>query len=326
MHPGDKVRLLHSKEEGVVKRVLKNGLIEVEIEDGFVIPVTGREIVLVNAQEKRFFAEYPPAVSYDTDSRKAVKKPEMMSSTGIYAVFIPKNDRELSLHLINNTDYRLVFALFEKRKNEESGLIHGILEPKSFQKSESYFKEHFQNWPEWVLEVIYYTARVEDRPASWKKSFRPKSPAFFSTKSKAPLLNADGFVLQLDTTHIPAVPVKELQEALRGDRPRQEESLAIGVKPVGDVLDLHMEALMGAKVLVPEHECLKIQLNAFDKALNQALAAGQDEITFIHGVGNGKLRHEIHKVLSGMSNLLTFRDAQKEKFGYGATKVTFKNR
>jgi dsDNA-specific endonuclease/ATPase MutS2 len=48
------------------------------------------------------------------------------------------------------------------------------------------------------------------------------------------------------------------------------------------------------------------------------------EITFIHGVGNGTLRHQIHKQLSQMAEQLTFKDAQKEKFGYGATKVVFK--
>jgi dsDNA-specific endonuclease/ATPase MutS2 len=49
-----------------------------------------------------------------------------------------------------------------------------------------------------------------------------------------------------------------------------------------------------------------------------------DEIIFIHGVGNGTLRNELHKRLSGHKNVKYYEDAQKEKFGYGATKVKIK--
>jgi dsDNA-specific endonuclease/ATPase MutS2 len=46
-----------------------------------------------------------------------------------------------------------------------------------------------------------------------------------------------------------------------------------------------------------------------------------DEITFIHGIGNGVLRKEIHKYLSHLGNIKYFQDTQKSRFGYGATLV-----
>jgi dsDNA-specific endonuclease/ATPase MutS2 len=49
-----------------------------------------------------------------------------------------------------------------------------------------------------------------------------------------------------------------------------------------------------------------------------------DEITFIHGVGNGIMRMEIHKRLSKNPQVQFFKDAMKEKFGYGATLVKLK--
>jgi dsDNA-specific endonuclease/ATPase MutS2 len=49
-----------------------------------------------------------------------------------------------------------------------------------------------------------------------------------------------------------------------------------------------------------------------------------DEIIFIHGVGNGVLRTEIHKRLSKNKQVEYFKDAMKEKFGYGATLVKIK--
>ncbi|RUA33472.1 MAG: DNA mismatch repair protein MutS, partial [Bacteroidetes bacterium] len=69
---------------------------------------------------------------------------------------------------------------------------------------------------------------------------------------------------------------------------------------------------------------LKIQLAKFEEKLNEAFMAGLDEIIFIHGVGNGVLRNNIHKQLSQHQNIQFFKDAHKEKFGYGATLVKIK--
>jgi dsDNA-specific endonuclease/ATPase MutS2 len=58
--------------------------------------------------------------------------------------------------------------------------------------------------------------------------------------------------------------------------------------------------------------------------LANALATDMEEITFIHGVGNGTLKNAIHKALARNKNIKFFQDAQKDKFGYGATFVRLK--
>ena len=57
MHVGDKVRMLHSKGQGVIRKIQNNGIVEVEIEDGFVIPVSLRELVIVAREENSFFED-----------------------------------------------------------------------------------------------------------------------------------------------------------------------------------------------------------------------------------------------------------------------------
>ena len=69
---------------------------------------------------------------------------------------------------------------------------------------------------------------------------------------------------------------------------------------------------------------IAIQLKTFEQQLEKAIASGMDEITFIHGVGNGVLRTELHRRMSKHKNVKFYEDAQKEKFGYGATKVKIK--
>ncbi|GAC1597645.1 MAG: hypothetical protein NVS3B25_22860 [Hymenobacter sp.] len=69
---------------------------------------------------------------------------------------------------------------------------------------------------------------------------------------------------------------------------------------------------------------LKIQLDAFEDALSRALATNMHEIVFIHGMGNGVLRKELHRQLSRNKDIKFFEDAHKEKFGFGATLVRLK--
>ena len=89
-------------------------------------------------------------------------------------------------------------------------------------------------------------------------------------------------------------------------------------------VDLHIEKLSTDFSNLNSGEMLDLQLKTFENKLENAIASGMHEIIFIHGVGNGVLRTEIHKRLSKNPDIQFYEDARKEKFGYGATAVTFK--
>lgn len=79
-------------------------------------------------------------------------------------------------------------------------------------------------------------------------------------------------------------------------------------------VDLHYE---GKSLSQP---ILEFQLNKFKTNLNLAIKANQTEITFIHGVGEGKLRKEIEKILK--KHKISFSDGPYAKYGTnGATVV-----
>jgi dsDNA-specific endonuclease/ATPase MutS2 len=101
-----------------------------------------------------------------------------------------------------------------------------------------------------------------------------------------------------------------------------EEKIAV-TKPAREI-DLHIEKLRDDHEFLNSAEMLKIQLEYFNKALDSAIVHQLPDIVFIHGAGNGTLRHEIQKVLSKHNKVQTFMDANKEKFGYGATRVMLK--
>jgi dsDNA-specific endonuclease/ATPase MutS2 len=65
---------------------------------------------------------------------------------------------------------------------------------------------------------------------------------------------------------------------------------------------------------------LDIQLKRVVKELDEAIATHIRSIVFIHGVGNGRLRQEVRRVIAGYKNV-RFHDASFRRYGFGATEV-----
>lgn len=94
--------------------------------------------------------------------------------------------------------------------------------------------------------------------------------------------------------------------------------------PIENLLDLHIEELTDTPENFEKGDILPFQLGVFESHLDKAISAGNDDLTVVHGVGNGTLKHNIQKKLSGHPHIAYFKDAQKEKFGYGAIYIKFK--
>lgn len=88
-------------------------------------------------------------------------------------------------------------------------------------------------------------------------------------------------------------------------------------------VDLHIENLLPSHAGMSNAEIITVQLNYFNRALDSAMRRNVHKIVFIHGVGKGKLKEEIHKILKSHSDIV-FRSAPYEKYGWGATEVIFR--
>ena len=116
-----------------------------------------------------------------------------------------------------------------------------------------------------------------------------------------------------------ALDVKQLNKELNDKE--KGEALKDQFQRPDKEIDLHIEKLSADHALMSNNEMLKLQMEIFEKNLNYAMATGMDEISFIHGIGNGVLKKEIHKYLSQLENIKYFQDTQKSRFGYAATLV-----
>ncbi|AYQ32741.1 Smr/MutS family protein [Runella sp. SP2] len=323
MNIGDKVRLIHSKEEGIVTRILPNNVIEIEIEDGFRLPVLKRELAVVSAVEAQAFRTVKPQATPDkaTDSRPTGIRAEK----GIFMAFVPLNDREIVLHLINNTDWDLPYSLTTPTERHQRGIAGGYLKAKSAIKVHELLIKDFEDWGTFVFHCLYFTVGFSPERAPLTKRIKFRANTFFNNKRKAPILEKDAYLFQLDADEKLDQPLnaQELKEKMM-EKNEPEPAVSLPIERPSSVVDLHIEKLTRDFLALNNNEMIAIQLKTFEQQLEKAIASGMDEITFIHGVGNGVLRTELHRRMSKHKNVKFYEDAQKEKFGYGATKVKIK--
>ncbi|MBC7923352.1 MAG: Smr/MutS family protein [Ferruginibacter sp.] len=318
MNIGDKVRMLRGREEGVVTRLLEGQLVEVEIEEGFKIPVLRSELAVVVADEGRLMGRPADAAAPAAPAGKF--SGPVLATRGVYLAFVSVNDREMSLYVLNNTDWEIPFTLGEEADGKYKGTAAGVLKRKTSLKTREVLINEFEQWPIFVLQLLFHREGFGTVPAPLVKRMRFRANTFFKSKQKAPLLDREAHLFQVDEETVVIQPEKILDRMRENTAPVP----AIAVTKPASVVDLHIEQLTGDSAKMSNSAMLQLQLDTFEKQLESAIATGMADITFIHGLGNGTLRTELHKRLGRHPHVQYYEDAQKEKFGYGATKVKIK--
>ena len=93
-------------------------------------------------------------------------------------------------------------------------------------------------------------------------------------------------------------------------------------KPGVEIIDLHVENILENTEGMQPGEILKAQIARFTVALDGAVKSGKpSKMVFIHGVGKGKLKYEMKKVLDRQYSKLRYQDASFAEYGYGAIMV-----
>ena len=317
MQIGDKVRMLRDKEAGRVTKIISDKLVEVEIEDGFRIPVLRTELVLVAAEESNYFDRAEPS-----PTTIAPRPTEPTAAANFALAFHALNDKDFSVYLINNTSVVIPFSVYYQKGNAFSGKLAGHLKPKDFVKIDELDRRDFNQWPEIVVQALLFEKEQKQVKAPLEKHFKFKASSFFKNEKVAPVILKKAYIFEIDTP-LKTRDIEKLTDRLSEGSQASTSEPSLFERP-DPIVDLHIEKLRTNIKDLSSQEILQIQLSAFEKALDSAIAGGLEEITFIHGVGNGVLRDNLHKKLSQSSNIEYFKDALREKFGYGATVVKFK--
>jgi hypothetical protein len=311
---GDFVRFVDEKREGYITRIIDDLTVGVTDTDGFEIPVALSNLTHVHGHSSA-------AVAQGSNQQPAVVHTEEFKDTGIFLAVAEDHKASAVVHftLVNNTSYQLLLSLVTDKKGAYRGEFASTIQPITTQQIYSANLADIEIWPEFIFQILCFTSTnlKPKSPLEMVKKFKAKD--FNGAKKEVKEINKYAWLLQLDEP-VPLIDAQKLKESFfRGTAAKQE------VKMPGNEIDLHIEKLRDDHQFLTQSEIINIQLAHFQQTLDAAIVHQLPSIIFIHGVGNGTLRHHIHKVISKHPQVKTFMDARKEKFGFGATEVIFKN-
>ena len=216
-----------------------------------------------------------------------------------------------------------IFQLLPTRLNGEAA-YELLTKRQGFKANTFYSSQH----PAPVIGKDAYLFQLDEKAAA---AIAPEQLAQETPAPTAPAANTSP--TSSASTKPAGVDIAALKAQLSGDAPARPAAVIAAAKPAPTApvvpppheFDLHFEALRpDDKEELSNTAILRLQLDAFEDALSRALATNMHEIVFIHGMGNGVLRKEIHRQLSRNKDIKFFEDARKEKFGFGATLVRLK--
>jgi hypothetical protein len=348
IQPGDKVRFLNDVGGGVVKRI-EGTLIFVEDEIGFEIPMPDGEVVVVERADKPQVIESEPSYKSNRESafsKEHQEEPLIQSDDDVdiddrhddsnprfYLAFLnaySKGDiQSLDMHLVNDSNYNCFYLISTIGEDGLAKvLFNGYLQPNT--------KEFLDSGPANQFDVNWHIQLILFRN---DKAFRLFDPVNESIKTRASRFFRDSSFQANDFFYEKAVLLplvkNELEQKLQ-NLTREETQIILeqkgefnSVKPKAkpkkkpDIIevDLHIHELLDDTKGLSNADMLKIQMDRFHSVMIENIKNKGQKIVFIHGIGNGKLKHEVRRELNSHYKMHNFQDASFREYGFGATLV-----
>jgi hypothetical protein len=328
---GDAILLKRTGEEGHIVAFLSDAMVEVEVK-GTHFPVYVDEVdhpylkwftEKKEAKQKKYAApEIPP--------EKIKERPARLAQ-GIYLsfmpVFVPDSFEDIVAHFriffINETAAPVYFtyevrsasgALLFRHQASLHAFANVYLHPLSLGEMNEQPRFHWS-----VAEATSGAKAIAKKGLLRIKPARLFGQINHLLHTNEPAFN---YLLADDAQPIPG----NGQSILPVSVPNRPASMAAipKWKPV-DVLDLHIEALVSDAALLSVAEILRIQLEVLEYHLDMAIAYNQRQMIIIHGIGNGKLKEEVHRMLATQRSIDSFINRWLGRYGFGATEVIFKS-
>lgn len=334
---GDRIILLHSKEEGTVVDLVGNGMVMVEV-GGVTFPVYLDQIdypYFHRFTEKKIV---PPPRRIPGDEIKPLKKKEdFRMDKGMFLSMLPvfitegyeENIQLLKFHLLNESQftYRFTFQVWLGNKMDLE-IKNEILPFNNFYLSDLLFAALNDN-PR--FEFTFYLKDPKPNQAlSFQKTWKIKPKQFFQQLGEL-RSRQDATLNYLLFDKYPDKAPDSKPDFFDSGRKGNFSAVTskINVQPDTPVapkyeVDLHIETLVSDWYSLSNIAILAIQLNEFQRYLDLAIAHHQHSMIVIHGVGTGKLRDEVHELLKQTPEVDSFVNQYHGRYGYGATEIFFK--
>jgi hypothetical protein len=210
---------------------------------------------------------------------------------------VPKADGSLELCLVNNTDFDLPYTVGTLRNEQYTGIDANVVAARSAKRYGNYQKSELLKWPVFVFQILWHKpgTHIAQAKAPLVKQVNPDLEDMAKPKVRMPVLGVEAHIWPLDDHLIAKPSAKVIQTAVQqkqGTTPLAKTTAPATAQSkvllaVPEVVDLHIEKLVGNVSALNADQILDTQLQHFESCLTKALAARMPKITFIHGVGTG---------------------------------------
>ena len=349
---GDKVKFLNDVGGGVVTRT-DNKTVYVLNEDGFEIPVLQSQLLKTEAQEESTPFTTPvgqPTPDVSAERFEPVREPapapdyidlsdaDTESDAGVSVnlllawVMNRKKNGKLSydVYLVNDCSYHIMYMAAMVTCGTYRGIQAGMLENDTTIHLTEISAEELKNIVGIHLESLFfkkgafmpqepmhYEIRIDEFYLTDPGNYTPN--VYFDDDALIFNMSEEFLMAEIERTAGKAQSEFEKQKR-RIDSPKIEPVVKKESSEQEEV-DLHIAQLTDNLKNLTPGEMLDIQMSRFNIALEGAIRKRQKRIVFIHGVGNGRLRLEICRVLDQKYPKLRYQDASFKEYGYGATLV-----
>ena len=334
--PGDRVKFMDEAGGGIVTRLDQKGWVYVETEDGFEIPVAPEKLLRTEgfAEETSSDIEErdsqpkpaneppqehpePPAPEQENLDKKL---PPLAGEPEIFLSLIPAQSG-FDAYLVNDSGYQLFYTYGISEDMYLRISSRELLEENMKVELGRVVPGKGKNLH--VQALLFASRQFLPRPALDKIiNLDPEAMPLSETPAGNPYFDEDAILVSLLPEKVNTdIPVKKKILREKQDIPPKKLMLRpqiSGNVPVEEV-DLHIEAIIDDYKDLTPGEILELQLARFETALEGARRSGQKKIVFIHGLGQGKLKFEIRKILD--QKKIRYQDASFKEYGYGATMV-----
>lgn len=337
---GDKVRFLNEKGEGVISGFVNKTTVNVRIEEGFDIPYLIDQLVTIhnNKPSEPIKPPEPLPVNEIVTVIKEIIPVNSTFSKGVYLLFIPESDKNileepLQLAITNYTAYDLLYTLSTKRAEGYVTISSGDISAGRNNNILLISRSELERFTHVKIDLIYYSNAAHKPQPPVSEILRINPVRFYKENNfvKTPFVPKRAFVAAIagldDVSNWENVEIDpdELARAMKQKRPSGQTVLSKPHKlndPEVEV-DLHIEELIESHAGMSNAQILDVQLKHVKAELDTAIASNVKKITFIHGVGIGRLKQEIYIILKTYDRI-RFYDAPYSKYGFGATEVVLR--
>jgi hypothetical protein len=348
---GDKVKFLNESGGGIISEIVSNIMVKVAVEDGFDLPTLTRELVLIetSSYSGNLFKE-DFNVKLKTESIKQSEQATISQTpsysknlkwakeeAGVYLAFVP-NDQQwmitgmVDVMLVNHTSYDILYSLFLKnRSNKFNGYDYSSVEPKTAILLETIDREQTEFWNEGVVQILYHADEIEKILLPVHTNFKVKQHKLNNENSymESGLVDGRAYIVSLNEIR----HQKNTQVFLGKEEDlKEQKSIELKEKALIDKhqtlpkiaeVDLHIGELLDNISGLDSRDMFAVQKKYFRNCLDSAIANNYKKVTFIHGVGNGKLKSSIVEILKEYENIEN-QSASLAKYGVGAIDVLIK--